>query len=509
MKHIYIVLLFVLFGSLLSKAQMSGTLDTTFGNKGIISTLLSAEKSAYGVITSLVKRQIDGKFLVVVIRYEYVMATRQFKVSYNLYRFSSDGQLDVSFGVNGHADIKGLIRDIILLPDGKIVLLSKEDEEIVITRLLSTGLPDNSYAFKGKNYTGAYFNAAKFLVQQSGKYMIIGTDENTNVNAFMRLEADGSRDFSFGIDGIKIHTNSLNAYQVVAVKEMPDGKLLIGSQVANARYSVMLRLTDNAEYDSTFSGDGVQRISTKEFYLVDFEVQNDNRIVAGGYYYFNNYAQSALIFSRLKANGTPDSTFGVNGTRTHNFGGTRDQLQTLLLQPDGKIIGGGVSDSNYAIIRLSAKGVVDSTFNSKGKALIPFAGNTSVSSNYINIEPNGKLLMAGSVYYPDSMMRFTMVMFNSGINVGLSELNPPQNITAYPNPTADVCQVQYTLQQAGEVSVQLYNLQGQCLRQEAHTQMKAAGTYLQQIQLTGLPKGMYIIVVNHSTGSSAVKLMKD
>ncbi|MFA7380165.1 MAG: T9SS type A sorting domain-containing protein [Bacteroidia bacterium] len=510
MKQIYIVVLIMLLNCVYSTAQTPGTLDVTYGTNGIQSTTLTNLKSDDGISILQLLRQADGKFLAIIQRSDYVDSIGQYDEHHYLYRFTANGQTDPAFGTNGRVDLNFYASNLLLLADGKILLLSNDLDELVIVRLLSNGSVDMNYGFEGKNYTGAYFYASNALVQQSGKILITGTRQGTSANLFLRLEPDGSRDFSFGTDGIKLLSFIQNDRYIIVMKELPDGKLVLGcSMYSGTTYAAIVRLTADVNYDLTFSGDGEQQLTYSGFQLSDFEVMGDNRIVVGGHYYFSNFARAGLVFSRLKANGTPDSTFGVNSSRTHNFGGLFDELKSIKVQPDGKIIGVGSSDGRFGVIRLTTTGTTDATFNSTGKTVTPFAGSTSAGIVHLSMEPSGKLLVAGSAFYPDSMMRFTMARYHTGYNVSVDELNTIKHVAVYPNPVADICEVEYTLQQAGEVTIGLYNLQGKLLQSEVAGKEQAAGTYHHQLQLAHLPQGIYVLRISDANGQGTIKLVKE
>jgi|JI7StandDraft_1071085.scaffolds.fasta_scaffold19001_2 uncharacterized delta-60 repeat protein len=511
MKQIYIFLICVLLNGTTLTAQTPGTLDLTFGTNGTLSTTLTDQKSEDGIAIVEMKRQTDGKFLAIIQRSDYVDSIGQYDEYYYLYRFTANGQPDPTFGTNGRVDLNLYVSNLLLLADGKILLFSTDLYELVIVRLLSNGSVDMNYGFEGKNYTGAYFYASNVLVQKSGKILIAGSRQGSSGNIFLRLEADGSRDFTFGTDGLKLLPYIQNDRYVIIMKELPDGKLVLGCSMysGNTTYAGIVRLTADVNYDLTFSGDGEQQLTYSGFQIRDFEVMGDNRIVVGGFYYFSSFTRAGLVFSRLKANGMPDSTFGTNSSRTHNFGGLYDQLHSIKVQPDGKIIGVGTSDNRFGLIRLTTSGNTDASFNSSGKTVTSFTGSTNTTIVHLSMEPSGKLLVAGSTFYPDSMMRFTMARYHTGYNVSVDELNTIQQVAVYPNPVADVCEVEYTLQQAGEVTIGLYNLQGKLLQSEVAGKEQAAGTYHHQLQLAHLPQGIYVLRISDANGQATIKLVKE
>jgi uncharacterized delta-60 repeat protein len=88
-----------------------------------------------------------------------------------------------------------------------------------------------------------------------------------------------------------------------------------------------------------------------------------------------------LSVTRLEPDGTPDATFGDNGTVNVSVTG-RDTGAAIALQPDGRIVVAGASgglNSNFAIARLLADGTLDTDFTDTGVMTIDFFGFTDVA----------------------------------------------------------------------------------------------------------------------------------
>ncbi|XZF14941.1 T9SS type A sorting domain-containing protein [Chitinophagaceae bacterium MMS25-I14] len=125
--------------------------------------------------------------------------------------------------------------------------------------------------------------------------------------------------------------------------------------------------------------------------------QPDGKLVAGGMIY---RASSDFDFglTRVKANGTPDSSFGNNGLVTTDLGTpapTMEYIYALALQPDGRIIAMGTRYSQLALVRYLPNGSLDNSFANGGKLL---AGIQVISPGAIAIQPDGKILVAAAQY---------------------------------------------------------------------------------------------------------------
>ena len=92
-------------------------------------------------------------------------------------------------------------------------------------------------------------------------------------------------------------------------------------------------------------------------------------IIAG---YFDDLSDQAFI-SRLDQEGNLDNDFGSFGTATLDIGGKDDRFNTVLIQPDGKILVGGMNGEpgnwDYLFARYNSDGTLDLSFGSNGKSL--------------------------------------------------------------------------------------------------------------------------------------------
>jgi uncharacterized delta-60 repeat protein len=93
------------------------------------------------------------------------------------------------------------------------------------------------------------------------------------------------------------------------------------------------------------------------------------------------------------ANGTLDPTFGSGGKRVIDFGTDDESVYGAALQPDGKIVLGGDSRLQPAVVRLKANGALDTTFDGDGRKLFSWGAIGRVTA--VVVAPNGKILLGG------------------------------------------------------------------------------------------------------------------
>jgi uncharacterized delta-60 repeat protein len=121
-------------------------------------------------------------------------------------------------------------------------------------------------------------------------------------------------------------------------------------------------------------------------------VQPDRRIVVAG----NANGSQTMTVTRLRPNGSPDTTFDGDGTATIDFGSLADAGNDAVLQPDGKIVVAGYTqavNSPTAVARLDPDGSLDGTFGAGGKVTINFGA--AMFGNAVALQANGRILVAG------------------------------------------------------------------------------------------------------------------
>lgn len=209
----------------------------------------------------------------------------------------------------------------------------------------------------------------------------------------------GTLDPTFGTGG-KVFTSfgSLRD-EAYALAVQTDGKVVMAGmwQAPSMGFDFALaRYNTDGSLDSTFGTGG--KVTTDigvfdEAYAVT--IQPDGKIVAGGY---TNTAPSGIDFAvvRYNANGTLDTSFGTGGIVITNLGNNPTRIYALALQPDGKIIASGseqFGNDNFAIVRYNANGTLDTTFGTGG--LVTETSNGDIVARSLVIQSDGKILAGG------------------------------------------------------------------------------------------------------------------
>jgi uncharacterized delta-60 repeat protein len=124
----------------------------------------------------------------------------------------------------------------------------------------------------------------------------------------------------------------------------------------------------------------------------------------------NNLHKSALIvilsfillcFQALAQDGSLDLSFDQDGFVMDDFGGGRDDIYGMKLQPDGKIVVVGSKEINlgYEMVigRFNSDGSWDTSFDTDGFVIVPLPGQISEAWD-VAIQNDGKILATGYTY---------------------------------------------------------------------------------------------------------------
>ncbi len=183
-----------------------------------------------------------------------------------------------------------------------------------------------------------------------------------------------------------------------AVKVLPDGKLLVGGNavVSGSIQLALARYLANGTLDSTFNSGGFRTydLGSGDDVCEDMAIGPDGKIVMAG---ANAGATDDFAVLRCLSDGTPDTSFGVNGVITSSFGSSNDVLSAVVVQPDGKIVVGGQSYNGskyvFAMVRYTVTGGLDTSFGGGGVSTSFGSGNDAVKA--LALQPDGKILAGG------------------------------------------------------------------------------------------------------------------
>ncbi len=378
-------------GKILVAGDLTATVGTTARTHlvrlladGTLDTLYNPAPGAAVVSLAL---QPDGKLLVAGSFIGIAGSTRRYLV-----RLNPDGTDDTSFNLgSGPA---GPIYVVRLDSTGR-VLVSGASAQFNGTpapgllRLLPDGTRDTT--FVGVNATSSIFGSGTtppdgsirdLTVLPDGKIAIVGYFQFLNGGfvsgnyGFERLNADGSPDRTFSPD-------QFIAGGVTSVLALPDSRILLGGDFGAFTFATPLygvaAFTSAGRLDpsikSTLATGNVNALAS---------VAGGKILVAGDFTHVNGQRRSHLV--RLLADGSLDSSFTA----------TLDQgIGWLAVQGDGRIVISGAftrvdSIARARLARLNADGTLDSTFDFRDSNLF----STTSSSFSVSALAEGRVLLA-------------------------------------------------------------------------------------------------------------------
>jgi uncharacterized delta-60 repeat protein len=196
---------------------------------------------------------------------------------------------------------------------------------------------------------------AAVAVQPDGKLIIGGsftTVAGLMRNQVARLNPDGTGDPSFDARTLLNDSPDLVPATVWCTALQPDGKVLIAGSFTKINEVVVnriARLNANGSLDTSFN------TGTGANGLVNSIVlQPDGKILIGGYFSAVNNTHRQHV-ARVDLDGTVDTSFDPE-----NAIGDWDLVNALALQPDGKLLVG--SGYSGLLVRLNPDGSTDPSF---------------------------------------------------------------------------------------------------------------------------------------------------
>ncbi len=340
------------------------------------------------------------------------------------------GDLDTTFNGTGVVTTSigavAATKSVAVYSDDKIVAAGFSSSggngpNFAVVRYLEDGQRDDTFNDTGIVTTsvgGDFESGTSVAIQSDDKIVVVGYTESNNKDNFalVRYTITGSLDTDFKNNGIVTTAISDNDDWATSVALQPDEKIIV-SGTANENsgdngYSAIVRYNSNGDLDLDFNGTGIVTgpIGT------DVAIQPDGRIIVAGSY---KIAPSKYKFGVMRhtISGTVDTAFGNAGVITTPIGNASDYGNSVAIQPDGKIVVAGTSEKNdalnqnIAIVRYTGDGNLDPTFN--GTGIITTSIGDTASGWSVNIQSDGKIVVGGYSSKDGISYDVTLVRYNS------------------------------------------------------------------------------------------------
>lgn len=314
-----------------------GSLDTTFGIDGKIT-------ADYGI-------GFNGyKYLFIDNQQNIVAAGNMgYDGNFVIAKYLENGNLDNSFGNNGVLTITdGNYSGMVLLDDGSILLLKfSGSDEIIIKHYLANGVLDTNFGINGvatSTFSGESFESREIKVDAGNNIFIVGKRDNTDTAdiILMKFLPTGYLDVSFGNNGMAIKT--LNAIlfpsdSSVTFDFTNDDKIVIAGSyggcidIGNPSFQpFFMRFLNSGLPDDAFGNNGTVLLPISSFYISQLIIQENQRMIVSGNYP-DCFEGGIYGINRYFSGGAQDNSFNGESIEFDNY--------KTILQQDGKIVSVG------------------------------------------------------------------------------------------------------------------------------------------------------------------------
>jgi uncharacterized delta-60 repeat protein len=405
-----------------------GALDPSFGAGGIVTTAIGPASS----IARALVLQPDGKLVVA----GYIWNGSNY--DFGLARYNPDGSLDTNFNGTGKVTTaigsgNDVAAALALQPDGKLVAAGYSyngfNYDFALARYNPDGSLDTNFHGTGKVTTAigsGHDRATALALQPDGKLVVAGySDDGSNsVFALARYNPDGSLDSNFNGTGTVTTAIGAGDDEAYGLVLQPDGKLVAaGSSYNGSRYEFALaRYNPDGQLDTNFNGTGKLTTSIGGNDGANaLALQPDGKLVAAGT--SHNGSDYDFALARYNPDGSLDTTLNGSGKVTTAIGSGEDYANSLVLQPNGKLVAAGTShngsDNDFALVRYNPDGSLDTTLNGSGKVTTAIGSGSDFAESLV-LQPDGKLVAAG-YGWNGSKFEFALVRYVNSSTLTVSK----------------------------------------------------------------------------------------
>jgi len=396
------------FDTQFAQAQSAGSLDTSFGIGGTITTTFSGQT----VVPIGAVQQSNGD-IVVVSQFDF---QDDAGTGVGVTRYTAAGKLDTTFGTKGSTftTFPNIIFQALwfaIQPNGAIVVgggtapsnstLPGANQGFGLARFTANGALDTTFGANGLVDTPIgprTANPGSFLLQPNGQIVMAGleggngerpTNPNNipNMVAIARYNANGSLDTTFGNDGVALLNDASTLPGANQLALLTNGDYLIVSTAFGG--PVTAQLSSTGVLQSSVTGGTIVNTTTTSFgelgsgtlfqpngdFIIIQEAGTINRV-------------TTIMGQRFSETAVRDTTFS---STPFTFAGERLVAPNgIALQANGQILVGGsvvrASPIFGGLARLNTNGTLDTTFGN---------GGTLTTDNTVNgvlVQADGKIV---------------------------------------------------------------------------------------------------------------------
>lgn len=333
--------------------------------------------------------------------------------------FSQIPFIDLNYGVNGYSPkITNSTNNTaysIILPDESIIMACSKYNvwDISFEKISPNGTLDTSFGTNGIALIDSNLSIRDYVygltLQNDGKIIAVGRADTTvsisteNYDVLLiRINSDGTRDNTFGVNGIVKTSFGTNLDIGRSVKVDSNGKIIVAGTTGNEGFenSFVARYNSDGSLDTSFASVGYVVVDyTTDDRLYDVLALNNSKIIVGG---FTRASTNNLDFflKKFNENGTPDNSFGLNGVVTTDFNLNSELILKLALKNNNKLIalGDNYNGSTCLAQYNIEDGSLDTSFSGDGKAVLGSVNEDytgDLNNRGLVVLPNDDILISG------------------------------------------------------------------------------------------------------------------
>lgn len=216
--------------------------------------------------------------------------------------------------------------------------------------------------------------------------------------ALARLNADGKLDLSFagGIVTADIVTSNTLSNYANAIAIDSENRI-VAAGVYNGDPAI-IRYTEDGQLDTTFGAAGVTTTSVSGINLIqDIAIDSEGRIVAIGYSYDDaeDETPDALVL-RYNSNGGLDTSFGESGYVAFELSQVTVASYVIAVDSQDRIIIAGHGENKVTVGRLTSEGEFDTTFGTSSGYIATTVSSTDAVYG-VKLDSKNRIIVAGAV----------------------------------------------------------------------------------------------------------------
>ena len=295
-----------------------------------------------------------------------------------------------------------------LQPDGKLLLAGTRAGQAVLARLGADGTPDLAFGQGGwlafDDVRPGYSYGGHVAVRADGTIVATTIHYGGSNLGLFEIDADGQRVIdrtpADGQPGVLLPDGSVRSPLAGSFLLPAAGGAVVGAS-ADTEGLTLTRLDAAGAPDRAFGDGGAVRLATGQVQLLALADQGGKLLVAGLTRQDLMFGDT-LVLARLGADGQPDAGFGPGGIQRIVLPEGVQYIAHVAVQPDGRIVAVGHAGYELVVLRYTAEGQPDASFDGDGLKTLDFGTNGAhfrMAAMAVEAMPlaDGDLLVYGSL----------------------------------------------------------------------------------------------------------------